>query len=305
MISYAQNLEDVVLNRVFSGLAQGTYIDVGAAHPTFDSVTKSFYDRGWRGVNIEPRDAECRLLIDHRPKDHNLNIGIADVPGQAAFFEIIASWIDSSISDGGGLSTFDPEVAGEHSQKPGVQVIQHQREVRTLGQLVREQKIQDVSFLKVDVEGWERQVLNGMDWDFCRPRVVLVESTLPTTSVSNHDDWEELLTQQDYSFTLFDGLNRFYLREEDEALRPLIDVSANVLDDYTTHRCREMSELVLKLGAEQTVAANGLADLSEIISTLKANRHHLISKVDSKSLELGLKLATKLSRMKRRLGIAA
>ena len=54
MISYAQNFEDVVLDRVFHQVERGRYIDVGGYDPVIDSVTKHFYDKGWSGVNIEP-----------------------------------------------------------------------------------------------------------------------------------------------------------------------------------------------------------------------------------------------------------
>ena len=40
MISYAQNFEDVVLNRVFHDVKDGRYIDVGAYDPVIDSVTR-------------------------------------------------------------------------------------------------------------------------------------------------------------------------------------------------------------------------------------------------------------------------
>ena len=46
-VSYAQNREDVLLSRVLPGPV-GSYIDVGAADPVELSVTKWFYDRGWR-----------------------------------------------------------------------------------------------------------------------------------------------------------------------------------------------------------------------------------------------------------------
>ncbi len=54
MVSYAQNGEDVVLARVFGDRRAGFYVDVGAGHPVVDSVTKHFYDLGWRGINVEP-----------------------------------------------------------------------------------------------------------------------------------------------------------------------------------------------------------------------------------------------------------
>ncbi|MBO9627365.1 MAG: hypothetical protein J7484_13455, partial [Microbacterium sp.] len=53
-LSYAQNREDVLLHRVFRGIENGRYIDIGAGHPRLDSVTKSLYELGWSGINIEP-----------------------------------------------------------------------------------------------------------------------------------------------------------------------------------------------------------------------------------------------------------
>ena len=50
-ISYAQNYEDVMLWRALQHIENGFYIDVGAAWPDVDSVTKAFYDKGWRGIN--------------------------------------------------------------------------------------------------------------------------------------------------------------------------------------------------------------------------------------------------------------
>src|SRR3954447_19461381 len=50
MFSYAQNAEDVVLRRTFSGVEDGFYVDVGASSPVEDSVTLHFYERGWNGV---------------------------------------------------------------------------------------------------------------------------------------------------------------------------------------------------------------------------------------------------------------
>ena len=60
--SFAQNGEDVVLWRALGHIANGRYVDVGANHPTNDSVTRAFYDRGWRGIAIEPDPTYARLV---------------------------------------------------------------------------------------------------------------------------------------------------------------------------------------------------------------------------------------------------
>src|SRR5205823_3701188 len=87
MISYAQNFEDVLLHRVFGGLDRGFYVDIGAFDPVLGSVTKLFYDRSWRGINIEPGSVFRRLAAE-RPRDINLNIAILDEEGTVDFVEV-------------------------------------------------------------------------------------------------------------------------------------------------------------------------------------------------------------------------
>ena len=78
MISYSQNREDVLLNRLFPERSSGFYIDVGACYPVIHSVTKLFYDRGWRGINIEPLPSLSAVLTNDRPRDINLRMGLSN-----------------------------------------------------------------------------------------------------------------------------------------------------------------------------------------------------------------------------------
>ena len=65
---YSQNFEDVMLERCFADIDHGYYIDVGAQHEEYDSVTKYFYDKGWSGINIEPLPEWCQSF-NHRERD--------------------------------------------------------------------------------------------------------------------------------------------------------------------------------------------------------------------------------------------
>ena len=47
IISYSQNFEDVIVSRALGNISIGYYIDIGAHHPVIDSVSKTFYDKGW------------------------------------------------------------------------------------------------------------------------------------------------------------------------------------------------------------------------------------------------------------------
>nr|WP_244600274.1 FkbM family methyltransferase [Afipia felis] len=62
IVSYSQNLEDILLHRALCHVECGFYIDVGANDPVIDSVTKLFYDAGWRGVNVDPNQHFIDLL---------------------------------------------------------------------------------------------------------------------------------------------------------------------------------------------------------------------------------------------------
>ena len=79
--------------------------------------------------------------------------------------------------------------------------------------------VQEIDFLKVDVEGAEPDVLAGGDWRRFRPKVVLVEAVAPGSMAPSHAEWEPILFGDGYGFAFFDGLNRFYVAEEAAALR--------------------------------------------------------------------------------------
>src|SRR5262245_19765594 len=87
IVSFAQNREDVRLARVLTA-PSGFYIDVGASHPTVYSITRHFSDRGWHGVNIEPREAGAAALREARPRDVTLQNVAGRTAGETMFFEL-------------------------------------------------------------------------------------------------------------------------------------------------------------------------------------------------------------------------
>ena len=221
-ISYAQNGEDVLLWRAFREVGAGFYVDVGAAHPDEDSVTRAFYDRGWRGINVEPAPRMAERIAAARPRDVTLAVAAGATEGTATL-HLVA---------GTGLSTIDEATAGLLPQA-GFAADVTEVPLRRLDAILDAHAPAVIHFLKVDVEGAERAVLEGCDFARFRPWVVLVEATRPLSRVPTHEGWERLLLEAGYRFVFFDGLNRFYVAEEHaDRLAPCFAVPVNVLDDY-------------------------------------------------------------------------
>jgi hypothetical protein len=105
----------------------------------------------------------------------------------------------------------------------------------TLAQVVADYVRGPVDFLKVDVEGFEREVLAGADWSRFRPRVVVMEATVPKSDEPAHETWEPMLFEVGYRFAMFDGLNRFYAHADEPALLQALAIPANVFDDFVPY----------------------------------------------------------------------
>ncbi len=180
MVSYAQNREDVLLQRLFPRDHLGFYVDVGAGDPVEFSVTKHFYDRGWHGINLEPAAHYFDRLVAQRPRDVNLKIGAWDSDGELDLLEATTPT---------GLSTFLEDVARSGGMA-GIEFRRRRVPVSTLVSVLGAYAPDVIDFLKVDVEGAESRVLAGNDWGRFRPRVVVVESTRPGSTAQTHEEWE-------------------------------------------------------------------------------------------------------------------
>lgn len=229
MISYAQTSEDVLLARFFAGEPMQPYIDVGAGHPSFHSVTKHFYDLGWSGVNFEPRLKLYQLLLDQRPRDTTLQCAVAQETGWDTFFEVNAP--GPANSDNGGLSTLSADIASVHLTR-GFRIDEYRVEKVRLDESLERLGIEHISFLKIDVEGRELDVVRSMDWTRWRPRVVVAEGTIPFSSTVCDHETQQYLLSRDYISVFFDGLNRYYVRNEDRERSHLLTYPANVLDGF-------------------------------------------------------------------------
>ncbi len=218
-MSYAQNREDLVLARVLADVVRGSYVDVGAQDPRVDSVTCAFYERGWRGINIEPVQHWHRRLLAARPDDLNLCLAAGDHAGTLRLYEV----------QGTGLSTVRADLAARH-RAAGLLVHESEVAVQTLDAIFAVAGMADVHFLKIDAAGAELEVLRGLSFRILRPWIVVV-AAMPESRVPAGPDWEPALLGHDYDFAYDDGNNRFYLAREHADLAGRFGPSS-ALDDF-------------------------------------------------------------------------
>ena len=253
LISHAQNFEDVMLMRALSTVKIGLYIDVGAAEPLADSVTAAFYERGWRGINIEPMPGPFERLQAARPRDTNLQLALEDKDGIAQYF---------SVDGGNGLST-GVQAFGQQYQEENWNVDTIAVVVSTLADVCEKYLNDDpIHFLKIDVEGKERAVLQGGDFNRFRPWIIVIEATYPNSSKEAYQDWEDILVDRDYRYVYFDGLNRFYLSSEKfDELKDAFRVPPNYFDKF--------------MKASEFDAQRALDQEKQLTATLTSNIHDL------------------------------
>lgn len=221
MISYAQAKEDIYLWRALAPRVHhsvGFWIDIGGYDPVIDSVTKTFYDCGWRGINVEPLAENHARFVRDRERDTNIQAAATDRSGDVEFHEIV----------GHQLGTMVEKFADRHAATgferrkivvPGM----------TLTEICEQHAPAEIHFLKIDVEGHEGKVLAGMDFTRFRPWMLVIEATEPNTSAPTFHEWDHAVIAAGYTFAYTDVLNRYYVANEHADLASVFAIPA---DDY-------------------------------------------------------------------------
>jgi FkbM family methyltransferase len=161
----SQCLQDVYLDRwVFHGMRDGVFVDVGA----HDGVTFSnscFFERarGWTGVCIEPNPTVFERLRANR-RCTALNCCVAAEEGRVSFRKLTGySEMLSGIA-----ANYRPE----HRDRVEAEIRQHggtseviEVEARSLAGIAGAHGISEISYLSIDTEGSEWEILQSIDFE--------------------------------------------------------------------------------------------------------------------------------------------
>ena len=168
LFSYSQFGQDLILDKLLGGIANGVFLDVGSNHPLYNSNTAFFeVGRGWTGVCIDPLATFIDLYPVLRPNSTFINYAVSDTNGIIPFSVVSNSsgWEDQ-------LSSTAPSIRGYRSERINV-VCKRLDEI--LSELCYSSS--DIDFMSLDVEGHEPSVLRSLG--HYRPKYLLVENIFP------------------------------------------------------------------------------------------------------------------------------
>lgn len=220
-VSHAQNFEDVRLWRAFSDISEGRYLDIGTQDPVRDSVSLAFYERGWRGVHVEPTPTYAAAMRAARPDETVIEAAVSQAPGPIQFFEIPETGISTGVAE---IAQWHRKAGWEHRviSVPTV----------TLSGLFNLMGPTPIHWLKIDVEGMEADVLGSWGDHPARPVALVIEATAPNTQTQTHQAWYDLVLSRGYRDVLFDGLSRYFIHETHADRGEALALSPNVFDGF-------------------------------------------------------------------------
>lgn len=166
---YSQDGEDTLLYSFYENQPEctGFYLDIGAYHPFKFSNTALFYNKGWRGINIDATPNSMKLFKKYRKKDINLECAISDSQEELTYYSFTES----------ALNTLDEKMANEYIKlgwelKEAIPVQTCPINDVLDKYLPTDQKI---DFINIDIEGLELSILESFDFEKYAPKYFLIE----------------------------------------------------------------------------------------------------------------------------------
>ncbi|MBS1301867.1 FkbM family methyltransferase [Loktanella sp. SALINAS62] len=200
----SQSGQDQVVDTVFKGKRDGTFLDIGA----FNGITGSnslYFEkwRGWTGTMVEPVQAHRETAQMWRSAAC-LPYAISDQNGEASFIAVTKGYTQMS----GLEDSYDSAILKRVRSDPRHAEDRLTVPTRTLNALFDELGITEVDFVSLDIEGGELSALRAFDFAKYRVGAWAIENNTGTP------DMAALMREHGYNLAEFCGVDEIYVRND-------------------------------------------------------------------------------------------
>lgn len=162
---HSQGREEEIILSYFENSRRGTFLDIGAFHPFTFSNTRALYEKGFKGVFVEPSLSLAANFQNAYGRDSEIeffSLCVGATNGDVEFFD----------SEGDALST---TVEAHTEVWSSISFRRVAREMVTPQELVRRSRYNRFDFINVDTEGSVLEIAKLLDLTRLKTRLICAE----------------------------------------------------------------------------------------------------------------------------------
>lgn len=152
------------------------YCDIGANHPRQLSNTFALYNHGASGVLVEPDPDLAARLTKARPRDTVVNAGIAFDERRTAMLKRFTSPVFNTFSTAQADVVLDSSAHWQDDQRQSV-IDEISVPLLPANDVLAAHFADDLHFLSIDAEGVDLAILQSIDLDRFRPKIICIEAS--------------------------------------------------------------------------------------------------------------------------------
>ena len=175
---------------------KGVVVEVGGGPAEEYSFSKHYIDNGWRGIILEPND---RMFKEHQEAGHEVYQYAVSNEDKTDVDFICYGGGNEMGSPGLGCKT-ESGVEGLSQRKIKVDVI-------TLNTFFKQIDIKYIDIMSVDVEGWEIEVLEGLDTSQFEIRFIVLENFY------DKEEYRTIMREKGYEMIFKISFNEIYQKK--------------------------------------------------------------------------------------------
>ena len=166
--SYSISSVDLIVDRLFSNISKGIYIDIGCNHPIKYNNTYLLHKRGWTGINVDLDKTSIREFNIMRKNDYNVQELVGSIDGEE---KKIYYYHERSA-----INTISTELADKRTKKPRKII---KRTTKSLNKIIESSPFNNkkINFMSIDIENYEYEVLKNFNFQKYGIDLIVTECT--------------------------------------------------------------------------------------------------------------------------------